>query len=278
MATMIETPGAAYDALAPAYDLLTADYDHERWIGEILRWATGHGLRGRRALDVACGTGNSFVPLVRRGWDVSACDQSAGMLAIAATKVDDPRRVHLYDMRGLPVLGSFDLITCLDDALNHLLSPRDVRGALSGMAANLAPGGLLVFDVNTVTAYRTAFASCDVLDVEGRLIAWRGLGDGSAQPGCDGEVRIDVFSPATDGQDPYTWRRTTSVHRERHYPVEEISRLAAESGLAIVGCRGQSPGIVLHPDVDEGRHTKALFLAQRASTPARSAPIREEDA
>jgi SAM-dependent methyltransferase len=278
MATTIETPAAAYDALAPAYDLLTADYDHERWIGEILRWAGRHGLRGRRALDVACGTGNSFVPLVERGWDVSACDQSAGMLAIAATKVDDPRRMHLHDMRALPVLGSFDLITCLDDALNHLLSARDVRDALSGMAANLAPAGLLVFDVNTVTAYRTAFASCDVLDVDGRLIAWRGLGDGSAQPGCDGEVRIDVFSPDADDADGETWRRTTSVHRERHYPVADISRLAADAGLTIVGSRGQSPGIVLDPDVDEGRHTKALFLARRTSSACASAPIREEAA
>lgn len=277
MATTIETPAAAYDALAPAYDLLTADYDHERWIDEILSWAAGHGLQGRRALDVACGTGNSFVPLVRRGWDVSACDQSAGMLAIAATKVDDPRCVHLHDMRELPVLGSFDLITCLDDALNHLLSARDVRDALSGMAANLAPGGLLAFDVNTLTAYRTAFASCDVLDVDGNLIAWRGLGDGSAQPGFEGEVQIDVFSPAADG-DGDAWRRTTSVHRERHYPVDEIARLAAEAGLAIVACRGQSPGIVLEPDVDEERHTKALFLARRSSALDRSAPIRGEAA
>jgi SAM-dependent methyltransferase len=272
MATTLEAPGAAYDALAPAYDLLTADYDHERWIDVILSWATGHGLRGHRALDVACGTGNSFVPLVQRGWDVSACDQSAGMLAIAATKVDDPRRVRLCDMRELPVLGSFDLITCLDDALNHLLSARDVRDALAGMAANLAPGGLLVFDVNTVTAYRTAFASCEVVDVDGRLITWRGLGDGSAQPGCDGEVRIDVFS--SGGGD--TWRRTTSVHREQHYPVEDVARLAAEAGLEIVACRGQSPGIVLDAHVDEDRHTKALFLARLASSPGPCAPIGEE--
>src|SRR3954451_9294715 len=134
MATTID--GAEYDALAPAYDLLTAGYDYDRWIGEILHWDREHGLRGTRALDGACGTGHNFVPLLEAGFDVVGCDESRGMLAIAATKVPAPRAVHCHDMRSLPVLGSFDLITCIDDALNHLLSESDVRRALASMARN----------------------------------------------------------------------------------------------------------------------------------------------
>src|SRR3954452_7952521 len=126
MATTIDS--AEYDALAPAYDLLTAGYDYDRWIGEILRWAREHGLRGTRALDVACGTGKSFVPLLEAGFDVVGCDESRATLATAGTKVPEPRAVQRHDMRSLPVLDSFDLITCIDDALNHLLSESDVRG------------------------------------------------------------------------------------------------------------------------------------------------------
>jgi ubiquinone/menaquinone biosynthesis C-methylase UbiE len=114
MTTTIE--GAAYDVLAPSYDLLTADYDHDRWIGALLAWAREHGLDGRRALDVACGTGRSFVPLLAAGFEVVACDESRGMLNVAATKVPDPRAIRRHDMRALPVLGSFDLVTCIDDA------------------------------------------------------------------------------------------------------------------------------------------------------------------
>jgi SAM-dependent methyltransferase len=257
MATTIQ--GAEYDTLAPTYDLMTEGYDYERWIGEILRWASARGLRGRRALDVACGTGKSFVPLLERGFDVTACDESPGMLAVAATKVPDPRAVQRHDMRALPVLGSFDLITCIDDALNHLLSPEDVGDALASMARNLAPEGLLVFDVNTVVAYRTAFASCEVFDVGDHVFAWRGLGAQEARPGCTAEVQVDVFSP--DGAD--RWRRTTSTHRERHYPVALIEELLAAAGLELVDRRGQSPGVVLHPEIDEDRHAKALFMARR---------------
>jgi len=259
MATTID--GAEYDALAPAYDLLTAGYDYDRWIGEIVRWAREHGLRGTRALDVACGTGKSFVPLLEAGFDVVGCDESRGMLAIAATKVPDPRAVQRHDMRSLPVLGSFDLITCIDDALNHLLSESDVLGALASMARNLAPGGLAVFDVNTIATYRTVFATCEVFDVDDHLFAWRGLTDAEVGPGGFAELQVDVFAPVAD--DPAAWRRTTSTHRERHYPCAVVERLAAQAGLEIVDRRGQSPGVVLHAEIDEHRHSKALFLARK---------------
>jgi SAM-dependent methyltransferase len=259
MATTIT--GTEYDALAPAYDLMTAGYDYGRWIGELLRWAGEHGLCGRRALDVACGTGKSFVPLLEAGFEVTACDQSRGMLAIAATKIPDPRTILRHDMRSLPVLGSFDLITCIDDSLNHLLSEADVRDALASMARNLAPDGLLVFDVNTLVAYRTAFAACDVFEADDHLFAWRGLAGPDAQPGCIAEVQVDVFAPARD--DAGLWRRTTTTHRERHYPVATIEDLVADAGLVLVDRRGQSPGVVMHADVDEERHAKALFLARK---------------
>ena len=261
MAMAITIDGAEYDALAPGYDLLTAGYDYDRWIGELVRWARKHGLRGRHALDVACGTGKSFVPLLGAGFDVIGCDESRGMLAVAAAKVPDPRAVQRHDMRSLPVLGSFDLITCIDDALNHLLSEAEVRDALASMARNLAPDGLLVFDVNTIATYRTAFASCEVFDAGGHVFAWRGLTDADVEPGGVAELQVDVFAPCDD--DPERWRRTTSRHRERHYPVALIELLAADAGLEIVDRRGQSPGVVLHPEVDEQHHGKALFLARR---------------
>jgi SAM-dependent methyltransferase len=252
MSTTIE--GAAYDALAPSYDLLTAEYDHARWIGALLDWACKHGLRGRRALDVACGTGKSFVPLLEAGFEVLACDESRGMLAIAATKVPDPRAVLCHDMRSLPVLGSFDLITCIDDALNHLLTEDEVRDALASMAHNLAAAGLLAFDVNTLATYRTAFASHEVFDVEDHTFEWRGLAQRDFAAGGVAQLEVDVVAAG---------RRTTSVHLERHYPVAAIEALAADAGLEIVDRRGQSPGVVLHPDIDEQRHSKALFLARR---------------
>src|SRR4051794_6874771 len=133
---------AAYDALAPVYDGLTAHHDHERWLARLLELARGHGLGGNRALDVACGTGKSFMPLVRRGFDVTACDLSPAMAARARRRARGHGvRVWVADMRRLPVLCEHaDLVTCLDDAVNYLHGPYELEAALTGMRANMRPG------------------------------------------------------------------------------------------------------------------------------------------
>ena len=51
-------------------------------------------------------------------------------------------------MLELPRFGEFDLVWALDDAINYLLSAEELERALTGMRANLAPTGLLLFDVN----------------------------------------------------------------------------------------------------------------------------------
>jgi len=111
--------------LAPASDLLTADYAYGPRLAALERLALRHGLAGRRLRDVACGTGKSFMPLLERGFEVTACDLSPEMVAEARRKAGGPAELHVADMRRLPVLGEFDLITCLDDAINVHASASD---------------------------------------------------------------------------------------------------------------------------------------------------------
>src|SRR3954470_7287281 len=164
----------AYDALAPFYDEVTAHHDYELWWSTLEPLVTAAGLTGRRALDVACGTGKSFVPLLARGYQVCACDLSPAMLERAATKANGRVTLHVADMRALPRLGAFDLVSVLDDALNYLLTERELVAALRGVRRNLAPSGVTVFDVNTLMAYRLLFASNDVVQAGGRVHVWRG--------------------------------------------------------------------------------------------------------
>ena len=154
-------PRAAYDAVASVYDDLTAHHDHELWLALLLELAGEHGLAGTRALDVACGTGKSFMPLVRRGFDVTACDISPRMAARARRRARGHGVcVHVADMRRLPRLcEGADLVTCLDDAVNYLLGDEDLARALGSMARLLRPGGLLTFDLNSLSAHREGFAA-----------------------------------------------------------------------------------------------------------------------
>src|ERR1044072_8307638 len=151
----------AYDALAPFYDELTRHHDYDAWTRDLERLLRDCGLAGSRLLDVGCGTGRSFLPFLTRGWTVTGCDVSDAMVRIAAAKAPGVP-LSVQDMRRLPTIGSFDLVACIDDGFNSLTDPGDVHAALAGMRRNLAPGGLVLFDVNTLATYRGFFASCAV--------------------------------------------------------------------------------------------------------------------
>jgi SAM-dependent methyltransferase len=246
----------AYAVLAPAYDLLTAEYAYGPWLTAIERVAREHGLRGHRLLDVGCGTGKSVLPLLERGFEVTACDISPEMVALARQKAGRRARVHVADMRDLPVFGEFDLITCIDDAINHLLSPDEVADALASMRENLAPDGLLVFDVNTLAAYRQI--PDVVVEDEDRLLRWRGGLAELDAPGGEAEVVIDVFAREDDGR----WSRSLSRQRHRHHPIEELVELVEDAGLELAAVLGQRPGAILDAELDEELHGKAVFIVR----------------
>jgi ubiquinone/menaquinone biosynthesis C-methylase UbiE len=248
----------AYDTLAPAYDAFTAGYRHDRWLHEIERVAQRHGLPGRTLLDVACGTGKSFLPLLERGYSVTGCDLSPEMARRAASKAPTAR-VIVADMRELPRLGAFDLITCLDDAINYLLHPDEVRSTLAGIARHLSPGGLAIWDINTLSMVRSSFSSDWVADRGEWFLCWHGTASADVGRGGIVEARVDAFR-----RRDMTWTRSTSLHRQRHWPLAEITRLAAESGLRILEVLGQSRGAQLEPEADEENHIKAMFVARRA--------------
>ena len=105
----------AYEAMAPAYDDFTAHHDYEVWLGNLLEKLELHGIPpGKRLLDVGCGTGKSFLPMLRRGWTVTACDISPKMVALAREKVGDEAELHVADMRRLALQRKFSGILAWD--------------------------------------------------------------------------------------------------------------------------------------------------------------------
>jgi SAM-dependent methyltransferase len=249
----------AYEALAPVYDDFTAHHDYELWLGNLLPELRRHGLRGHRLLDVGCGTGKSFLPMLARGWEVTACDISPSMLELARAKVGDAVQFSLADMRELPVFGEFDLVRCLDDAVNYLLSPEALGEALSGMRANLAPGGLLMFDVNTLKAYRSFFAETELVERGGRKLVWKGQAPADAQPGSIQEAHFEA-ELATGGEAGVA----KHVHRQRHYPEAEVREIIEAAGLECLDVFGHGYDAVLKQPVEELVHTKMVFIARRA--------------
>jgi SAM-dependent methyltransferase len=249
----------AYEAIAPVYDDFTAHHNYEIWLGELIPQLRRHGLRGQRLLDVGCGTGKSFLPMLERGWEVTACDISPAMLELARGKAGDSVPLTVADMRELPAFGEFDLVWALDDAVNYLLSAEELGSALSGMRANLAPGGLLMFDVNTLRTYRTFFARTDTVERDGLRLVWRGQGSGTTEPESISEARFEV--EAGDGDKGAV---QTHVHRQRHFPEAQVLEVMAGAGLQCLDVFGHGEDAVLKQPLEELVHDKAIYIARRA--------------
>ncbi|MBV9212472.1 MAG: class I SAM-dependent methyltransferase [Actinobacteria bacterium] len=245
----------AYDAFAPFYDAFTADYNHESWMADVEGWAREAGLRGRRLLDVACGTGASFVPMLRRGYEVCACDISPAMVARAREKIGPGGAVVIADMRNLPWRDRFDLATCVDDSMNYMLSEVDLVAALSSIRDALAPGGILVFDTNSLATYRSVFASHFTVEAGRNRFLWEGEGSEFMPPGETASVSISRVTPR--GNVP------VGRHVQRHHPIEELREACDLAGLECKGFRGELPGGGMTADPDEESSTKIVCMAAR---------------
>ncbi len=246
----------AYEPFAAIYNDFNHSNDYEKWLGTVLLpELRQHGLPTcGRALDVACGTGRAFRPLLRRGWEVEGCDLSPAMLAVAATEGTGEVRLSAADMRTLTHLGDFDLVLSLNDSVNYLLGDPDLVLALSAMRRNLAEDGLLVFDVNSSSTYARGYIGRRQVEHCGSKWLWSGRG----------EVAPAVFEAEITGD-----RLTKPIrHLERFRSEEEVRDAMREAGIAVVaalGMREDGDKISLSGPLDEHRDYKLVFIGRHES-------------
>lgn len=139
-----------FDTIASTYDRL----NHVMTFGLDRHWRKRavRGLHGN-VLDVACGTGDMVVELMRQGCTVTGIDLSEEMLAIAKQKTAaansqfsinvsrTPANFQLGNAEALPFAdGEFDAVTCAFGVRNFV----HLEKGLDEMLRVLKPGGKLV--------------------------------------------------------------------------------------------------------------------------------------
>lgn len=260
-----ESAQAAYDRYAAIYDESNAQNDYELWLGKtLLLELEKHGLRKGWALDVGCGTGRAFDPLLERGWQVVGCDVSAGMLAEAERKFGSRVALHHVDARELPAFApapdlpaseAFELVVILNDIVNYLTEDGDLERLFAGVARNLnRDHGLAIFDASTFILFQAIFVAEMAERMNSRGIEWRGLTE-EATPGAVYEARLS--GPNVEAH----------VHRQRHWTAEEITAALAANGLRCLAALGQSEGegeILLTDPPDEEKEFKVIYIVAHA--------------
>lgn len=171
------------------------------------------------------------------------------MLERAAQEGGSDVALQVADMRNLPQLGDFDLVLSLNDSVNYLLGDSDLILALAGMRANLAEKGLLVFDMNSISAFATGHSEVREVEHQGSRWVWRGRG----------EVSPSIFEAEIAGD-----RLDEPIRQlERYRPereVREAMRAAGIQTLATLGMREENGEVLLSPAPDERRDYKLVFI------------------
>jgi SAM-dependent methyltransferase len=135
----------AYAALDTVYD------DWCRSVTEDIDFYVGLALAaGGPVLEVGVGSGRVAIPTALAGVQVVGVDRSAAMLDLAwakALRLGVALDLVQADMRALPELGRFPLVTVPFRAFLHLRDDGERLAVLRDLRERVQPGGLLAFDV-----------------------------------------------------------------------------------------------------------------------------------
>lgn len=130
-----------YESLANYYDALVKDDE------ATLKWCNfvEKNAKGKKVLELACGSGEISNELLKRGYDILATDISESMLSKLKQKYPYIKTKQL-DMNDFKLDDKFDTIICFCDSINYL---SDYRLMFRNVYDSLVTGGIFMFDMHS---------------------------------------------------------------------------------------------------------------------------------
>ena len=222
----------SYGVFSEFYDALTANVSYDT-VSQVLsslltRYGKGRGL----LLDLACGTGSVSVRLAKKGYEVIGVDLSPEMLSEAQNKAYSAGQNILFlcqDMTALDLYGTVDAAVCTLDGLCHLPDEESVFAALQKVSLFMNPGGVFLFDVNSVYKHRAVLGNNTfVYDTDDVYCVWQNT---LLPDGVTVQMDLDFFEPVSDEGD---YVRQSERFTERAYPRETLEAMLKKAGFTVL--------------------------------------------
>ena len=138
----------------------------------------------------------------------------------------------------LDLYGTVDAAICCLDSLNYLTSPKDVQKTFERLHLFIAPGGVLIFDINSAAKFRSLDGQVFLDETEDVYCVWRTEYD-KRNKICS--YWMDIFTRRPDG----AWNRAGEEHRQRAYEAEELRTWLLDAGFTHIrtfgDCRMSAP-------------------------------------
>lgn len=138
-----------YDQIAAVYDQVIGNRDKD--VATILGLIRREMPDAQSVIDIGCGTG-AITEQIARHYRVTGVDISDEMIQQAQKR--SPEIDYLVgDMTNFRTVDTFDCAVCLFNAINQVTDYADWEDAFQTAAALLNPGGVYIFDINTLAKH-----------------------------------------------------------------------------------------------------------------------------
>lgn len=235
----------AYTDFASVYDTFMDETPYGKWADFIHKLIQEYGIskpersaedaldsEKNLVLDLGCGTGSLTELLYQKGYDMIGVDFSQEMLNIAMTKREKSKSEILYlcqDMRELDLYSTVGTVVSVCDSVNYLLEDEEVIETFRLVNNYLYPGGLFVFDFNTVYKYEQIIGDTTIAENrEDCSFIWDNF---YHEEECINEYDLTIFVKEESNG---LFRKFQETHYQRGYTLEEMKSYVEEAGLTFI--------------------------------------------
>lgn len=223
----------AYTDFADVYDILMDNIPYKQWCEQITAILQRYGIKEDLVLDLGCGTGILTELLAGKGYDMIGVDVSEEMLSRAIEKREESGLPILYllqDMREFELYGTVKAVVSVCDSLNYLLEKEDVVKTFKLVNNYLDPGGIFIFDFNTVYKYQDVIGDATIAENrEECSFIWENY--------YHEADRINEYEVTFFVKEGELYRRFTETHYQKGYTAQEMITYLEEAGMTFLFMR-----------------------------------------
>lgn len=221
----------AYTGFASVYDMFMDNIPYEEWCAYLTGLLREYGVDDGLVLDLGCGTGTLTRLLAEKSYDMIGVDLSDEMLEIAMEKeAEDPKGILylMQDMRAFELYGTVRAIVSICDSMNYMLEYEDFVEVLRLANNYLDPGGVFIFDLNTIYKYKETMGETTIAEnrEEGSFI-WENFYDEEEQIN---EYDLTLYIREEDDR----YRRFEETHYQKAYDLDTVKQAIADAGMEFV--------------------------------------------
>ena len=221
----------AYTSFACVYDTFMDNIPYEEWAVYLTGLLNEYGVNDGLVLDLGCGTGNMTELLAKEGYDMIGVDNAEEMLEIAMEKREKSGHDILYllqDMREFELYGTVRAVVSVCDSVNYIDEEEDLTEVFRLVNNYLDPGGVFIFDFNTLYKYREILGDRTIAENrEDCSFIWDNY---YYEEERINEYELSIFIREKEN----LFRRYEETHFQRGYTLDEMIRMIKDSGLEFV--------------------------------------------